>query len=367
MGRGLPLASPIVWQGRTYTAIPDVRTLLRLRGQLVYACYIVIASHTGMRASEIGAIQSECLETLAGDGGQPLLFVRSRVFKTAAEVDGFETRWVAGRDRPGNPVRLAVQVMVELCSIHPAEAGASGLWAIANGCWTSGLRSNRTFSLWTNRFARTSGLPRPWTFSSHQFRKTFARWIVIHHKVDMLALRDHFKHVSVIMTDRYVGDVELRELIGDAQSEEAAYQLGQCMNSDRLAGKAGEELLRANGRFRGEAGRTAAMEYAKKMVADGFVVLNNEFGICLYAAETARCQGDLARVGVETCLRCANAIFGPQHLPFWRELSSDAIVLRDSIATIPHSETAVAALDERISAFSGVVSKIEGASGDVAS
>ena len=64
-GRGLPLASPIVWQGRTYTALPDVRALLRLRGQLVYACYIVIASHTGMRASEIGAMQSDCLETVA--------------------------------------------------------------------------------------------------------------------------------------------------------------------------------------------------------------------------------------------------------------------------------------------------------------
>ena len=80
----------------------------------------------------------------------------------------------------------------------------------------------------------------------------------------MLALRDHFKHVSVIMTDRYVGDVELQELIGDAQIEEAADQLGQCMNSDRLAGKAGEELLRTNGRFRGEAGRTNAMQYAQR-------------------------------------------------------------------------------------------------------
>ncbi len=109
------------------------------------------------------------------------------------------------------------------------------------------------------------------------------------------------------------------------------------------------------------------MQYARDMVADGFVVLNNEFGICLYAAETARCQGDLARVGVETCLRCANAIFGPQHLPFWRELSSDAIALRDSIASVPNSEGAVAALDERVSDFSGVVSKIQGASGDVAS
>jgi hypothetical protein len=75
----------------------------------------------------------------------------------------------------------------------------------------------------------------------------------------------------------------------------------------------------------------------------------------------------ISRVGVETCLRCANAIFGPQHLPFWRELTSDAIALRDSIATIPHSETAVAALGERASAYSGVVGKIEGASGDVAS
>ena len=43
--------------------------------------------------------------------------------------------------------------------------------------------------------------------------------------------------------------------IGEAQIELAAYELGLCLNADRLAGKAGEELLRTNTRFRGEAGR----------------------------------------------------------------------------------------------------------------
>jgi hypothetical protein len=72
-------------------------------------------------------------------------------------------------------------------------------------------------------------------------------------------------------------------------------------------------------------------------------------------------------VGVETCLRCANAIFSPQHLPFWRELTKDAVALRESIATISHSEAAVAALDERVDAFSLVVTKIEQENVDVAS
>ena len=358
-GRGLALASPIAWQGQTCSLLPDLRLLERFREHLVYACYIIIASHTGMRASEISAMQTDCLETTASDGGRPLLFVRSRLFKTAPDEDGVETRWVAGRDHARNPVRLAVQALIELRRIHVADATTAGLWAVAIGRWTAAARSYAAFSAWTNTFARTSGLPRPWTFSSHQFRKTFARWIVIHHKVDMLPLRDHFKHVSVVMTDQYVGDVELLELIGEAQIESAAYELGLCLNADRLAGAAGEELLRTNTRFRGEAGRPFAMEYAREMVGDGFIVLPNEYGICLYDAETARCHGDFARVGVETCLRCANAILGPQHLPFWRGLTADAAALRESIAAIPRAETAVAALDDRIVAFRTVVTKLE--------
>ena len=359
VGRGLALSFPIKWKGATHTSLKDLHLLERLREHLLYACYIVIASHTGMRASEIGAMRTDCLEAAAIDDSRPLLFVRSRLFKTVSSDEGVETRWVAGRDHASNPVRLAVEALVELGKLHPDHGSPAGLWAIANGPRRAASRSNRNFSAWANKFGQMIGLPRPWTFSSHQFRKTFARWIVIHHKVDMLALRDHFKHVSVVMTDRYVGDVELLQLIGEAQLDRAASKLGECLNADRLAGNAGQQLLRTNHRFRGEAGRPRAMDYAREMVADGFIVLPNEFGICLYDSETARCRGDVARVGVDTCLRCANAIFGPQHLPFWRELVKDAVALRDSVATISHSEAAVTALDERVDAYTGVVRKIE--------
>jgi integrase len=185
-GRGLTLSSPIAWKGKMYEELRDLHLLERLREHLAYACYIVIASHTGMRASEIGAMQTDCLETATIDGGRLLLFVRSRLFKTATADDGAETRWVAGRDHSGNPVRLAVEALVELRRLHVDEASTAGLWAIAMGPRKGASRSNRNFSAWTNQFARTIGLRRAWTFSSHQFRKTFARWIVIHHKVDML-------------------------------------------------------------------------------------------------------------------------------------------------------------------------------------
>ena len=58
---------------------------------------------------------------------------------------------------------------------------------------------------------------------------------------------------------------EIAPDIADAL-QRAAYELGLCLNADRLAGAAGEELLRTNTRFTGEAGRPFAMEYAREMV-----------------------------------------------------------------------------------------------------
>jgi integrase len=108
------LSSAIAWKGETYTELRDLHLLERFREHLIYACYIVLASHTGMRASEIGAMQTDCLETAAIGGARPLLFVRSRLFKTATNGDGVETSWVAGRDRVAHAVQVAEKTVVHL-------------------------------------------------------------------------------------------------------------------------------------------------------------------------------------------------------------------------------------------------------------
>jgi hypothetical protein len=93
---------------------------------------------------------------------------------------------------------------------------------------------------------------RPWRFSCHQFRKTFARFVAVGDKTGLLALKQHFKHVSIAMTDRYVGrDLELLELV-DAEKQHGIRQaLDELLGADCLAGKLGQQIVARNHRFRG--------------------------------------------------------------------------------------------------------------------
>ncbi|MEV8853714.1 hypothetical protein AB0Z81_27905, partial [Klebsiella pneumoniae] len=94
-----------------------------------------------------------------------------------------------------------------------------------------------------NDFARHVGIPdhdgKPWRFSTHQFRKTFARFIARRDRTQLLGLAEHFKHASVAMTARgYVGnDFDLHGLIDHEARAETAAALDRLLAAKRLGGK----------------------------------------------------------------------------------------------------------------------------------
>ena len=74
-------------------------------------------------------------------------------------------------------------------------------------------------------------------------------------KSGLLALKQHFKHVSITMTDRYVGrDLELLDLVATEKQQQIGLALEGLIGADRLAGKLGEQIVARNERFRGRAG-----------------------------------------------------------------------------------------------------------------
>ena len=90
----------------------------------------------------------------------------------------------------------------------------------------------------------------------HMFRRTFARYVARHDTTNLLALKEHFKHVSLSMTDYYVGnDLELWMLM---EEEERLFfeSFDKALRADQLAGPGGvrsEEKDR-----RGDCGRPLA-------------------------------------------------------------------------------------------------------------
>ena len=54
----------------------------------------------------------------------------------------------------------------------------------------------------------------------HMFRRTFARYVARYDTTNLLALKEHFKHISLSMTDYYVGnDLELWMLMEEIFGE----------------------------------------------------------------------------------------------------------------------------------------------------
>ena len=88
--------------------------------------------------------------------------------------------------------------------------------------------------------------------TTHQGRKTFARFVGRRDRTGLHALQANYGHVSRIMTDRaYVGtDFDLAELIDAQTTEETRAALEELLTATRLAGKGGHQIA-ARSPFRG--------------------------------------------------------------------------------------------------------------------
>jgi hypothetical protein len=223
-----------------------------------------------------------------------------------------------------------------LCAISP--------WPNEQGClfWAQGHRqraiSNGHASLLLSLFARENGFDRDWRFHPHQFRKTFARFVVLSGPNTAVSLMRHFKHVSIQMTERYFpNDPELLNNLIESSEELIAERLDSVFGSDRLAGVKGEQILARNAEYRGETGQDARQDLIKMTLLDpSTFIIFHVYGICLYERETAKCGGDIANVGLDTCMVCPNSVVEREHLPFWRE---QVDVIRANISTTLDSGT----------------------------
>jgi integrase len=244
---------PLAPAERLITTKHDIDRCLKY---LVDACFIVIAGFVGMRASEILSIRGGAIgyAPLGATGAQQAYLV-ARLFKTA-EVGGRLERWLAPA-----PVVTAVKVLERLTEPLRVAAGRDELFLTRNTQYGQVVAiSNMHINCRIREFAAYNGVRhhegRAWPFSTHQFRKTFARFIARRDRSQLLALADHLKHVSVAMTAKgYVGtDFDLHQLVDHEGQLETATALDRFLAADRLACKMGERITAGNASFRGRAG-----------------------------------------------------------------------------------------------------------------
>ena len=319
-----------------------VASLQELNKELCYlqtACFVLIAFSTGMRVSEILSLKEDCCEIQAEPGQADLIWLHSRVFKMQGVPEGRRAKWIGG------PVSArTVTVLERLTRSTRRRTKVRSLWvpiaALVFKPRDAGALKGDTIRYRLDVFVTMLGLKdssgRPFHLHPHMFRRTFARHVARHDTTNLLALKEHFKHVSLSMTDLYVGsDVELWQLMVAEEENLLFESFEKALRTERMAGPGGSRLKKtidaaiAEGRlpkeFRGEAGQYLRKRMIRDLVESGQRIYPcAASNYCWFRPEFALCtQEDYPLLKRCNPGACTNSIITLEHKPHWEKILSD--------------------------------------------
>jgi integrase len=328
--RARPLDTPLgVYSFRTLEEFYD------LVDMLYAACFVVISYLVGARVSEILHLQIGCIQPLAGDNAAGVAVLVGTIFKFEAGYHGRSHQWVVP-----DPVVHAVAVLEALSAPHRLRSGRPDLWLRTKAGyravteWESEcveplwIPSTTRINEWLTRFARRLSLPahegQCWRLSTHQGRKTFARFIALRDRTSLFALAQHLGHRDRAITDTgYVGtDYSLQREIEAEVLEQSVGAWEHMLSAPQLGGRAGAELVAKRPHFCGRSIKQDLKSYARLLVEAGLTLGVCDWGFCVYREEYSACRGDAFGPNPErrepsTCARCKNFVVSGHHRSYW--------------------------------------------------
>lgn len=325
-----------VSQTDTERPVRSVSELVLRIDMLYAACFIVISYLVGPRVSEILHLKAGCVQRRCDDsGGEPVTVIVGAIFKRQPGYHGHPHEWVS----PPPAVR-AISVLEALSAEHRAISGRDELWLRrrhGNGAteWHRvrlellEIPSTARVSEQLLRFGAWLGLThrdQPWRLTTHQGRKTFARFAALRDRSCLFALAQHLGHRERAFTDHsYVGsDYRLDQEIDAEILRQSVTAWEHMLAAPGLGGRAGVEIVAKRPRFRGNRIKQDLKSYARLLVDAGLVLGVCDWGFCVYREEHSACLGNAAgpnaaRREPSTCARCKNFAVSEQHRPYWTE------------------------------------------------
>lgn len=308
--------------------------------------YFIIGLYTGMRVSEILSIKKNCLEVDENN----VLVINSTLFKFVGNNEGRPEKWGCGINNENN---YALKIINILSSISPKENDS--LFFIYH---SKKFKPMMLFhcNKFLNELLRFYDID--WDITTHQLRKTFAKLIGITDKTNLLALKEHFKHASLTMTDYYVGtNFELLGMISEEKQLELTENLETILQTDKLAGKLGEKISNVNLKFRGN------VEERKNYISEilnnsDLIVVPHEYGFCIYQPEQAKCKGNNQNIGLNTCTKCNNFVVSEKHKLFWLKKLEQNTEFKKEILDLKNQELTIQELDFEIEEAKNILNKI---------
>jgi integrase len=319
--------------------LDSYRSLSMLIDLLYGACFVIISYLVGPRVSEILYLQAGCVQPFESGtvGASPAgAMIVGTIYK-AESYHGRRHQWIAP-----TPAVHAISVLEALSAPHRARTGGKELWQrptvrnfgpsewLPDSKFKLRVSDTKSANERVNRLARWLNVPsyqgKPWRLSSHQGRKTFARFVALRDRTALYALAQHLGHRDVRQTDAaYVGtDHNLEREIDAAVLDSSTSAWEQMLTAPALGGRMGAEVLARRPRFRGSSVKREIRNYARMLAETGLTLGVCEWGYCVYREEFSACHGSATapnpvRREPSTCARCTNFSVTEAHRPYWSD------------------------------------------------
>jgi integrase len=299
------------------------------------ACFVIIATSTGMRFAEILSLAPGCLvkKKLKGDD-EVLYWIRARLEKTSSNLTGEECFWLCGELAAD-----AIQLLEKLHRIMPSapKANRRTIAAVTPTLFRAYViegAQRKAIPLlpaslysWLSEFVDEKNLNIDHVHP-HQFRRSFARNIIRWTDTPIVALQRHFKHCSLLMTDYYIGiDDQLVQMYYHEQKENSRARIRQILKGEcagpggrishkRLMKMADTEDLPIN--FSGRE-RAGTIEKLVAEICDEGVLAYKcgDFTTCLYVPGVAECGTEGPKAHECHPRTCPNSHILLEDVPFY--------------------------------------------------
>jgi len=349
----------------------DGLSLAREERMLQGACYLVCAYLTGMRDSEVQAMQPGCVSPVrSADGLVERYRVRSTVYKRHG-ARGVQADWITIE-----PVARAVEVMEVLSARNRREKGLSSLWVgLKDWPWSNdhlGMGATPTLNLFRDGLDdRSEGAPaiprvgeEPWKFTTRQLRRTIA-WYIANRPFGTVAGKIQYKHASVAMFEGYAGSaqadfrlaVERERALGQLDDIVTHYEAW--LRREGPAGPGAARLRREFARVQDELGDLPGRIMDRKRLRAMLAHLGRTLHVgflndCLFDAATALCltgvsDSERTTPALSRCSpdRCPNACLTARHLGPWQASIAEGEALLADRRLSPLQRTAILKDNER--------------------
>lgn len=321
-------------------------------GYLRTACMIVIEMFSGIRQSELMSLGEDCIShRQSRDGSFDVTWLHGTTYKMgmrpkAWQVPPVVEEAVAVMMLLTQPLRDAIRR--EISELHrsiPLAIGREKSRLVRRLALAEHNQNKLFLAQWTNGNNAISVLSgasvynelrrfcvdhrilgddgQPYPLHSHQFRRTYARFIARSELGDLLTLRDHLGHWSLDettfyadgATENFQADVELLKMIAiEKQQRTTEVVHGYLVSDAPLAN--GEHWL---GQWR-ESVRTASDKEALIAEYAGSITLNGTgHSWCVGNARGTGCGG-LCVFEAPMCVDCQYGIIGSEHRAVWEAI-----------------------------------------------